>query len=321
MIISASRRTDIPAYFSEWFINRIKEKYCLVANPFNKNQISFVDLTLEKVDVIVFWTRNAQPLIQYLDFLDEKGYQYYFQFTINNYPRLYEKYTLPINKIINTFIYLSKRVGMGKVIWRYDPIVFTDDLNQKFHLKNFEYLAAQIGRYTKRVVISIVDNYFKTYRRMTKIGTNYDTEQINKPFLNDFLFTLVKIANQFDMKVESCAESKDFSELGIEHGKCIDDELIRDEFGINIKFKKDKTQRIACGCTESKDIGANDTCLMGCEYCYATTSHQLAVRNMIKHNPNYPSLTESVIPKTIDKLIEEFKSKEKMKEDQLIINF
>ncbi len=321
MIISASRRTDIPAYFSEWFVNRIKEKFCLVPNPFNTNQVSFVDLSPETVDVIVFWTRNPKPLIKHLDFLERNQYKYYFQFTVNNYPKIYEKFNPTLENVSQSFINISNKIGKGKIIWRYDPIIFTDDLTPVFHLKNFEYIAENIGEYTKRVVISIVDDYVKTNRRLNKLETNYQNDQINKPFLEEFLFKLVNIAKRYDLEVQSCAESIDLEQIGIIHGKCIDDHLIKREFGIDLTFKKDKSQRIACGCTISKDIGINDTCLMGCEYCYATNTHNISVKNKVKHNSQFPAILTFDISEKTNEIIEKFKNKELNPNAQLSMDF
>lgn len=321
MIISASRRTDIPAYFSEWFINRIKEKYCTVPNPFNLKQVSFVDLSPDAVDVIVFWTRNAQPLLKNLDILDNLGYKYYFQYTINNYPKLYEKSNPSLESAIDTFIKLSKRLGTGKVIWRYDPIIFTNDLTPQYHTNNFNTIFSKIGDYTKRIVISIVDNYNKTNRRMDSLNVNYQNDQLEKPQLLELLEKFVKVANQNGLEVQSCAEDIDLEQIGIKHGKCIDDELIKKEFNVGLKFKKDKSQRLACGCTDSKDIGMNNTCLMGCEYCYATVSNNSAIHNKKKHNPKFSSVIEHELNDKMIEQINDFKSGKIKKSTQYELKF
>jgi hypothetical protein len=309
VIISASRRTDIPAYFSDWFIKRIEEGFCTVPNPFNSNQISFVDLRLQAVTAIVFWTRNPKPLIKNLSLLDKKGYKYYFQFTINNYPRLYEKHNPGLETTVNVFQKLSERLGKGKVIWRYDPILFTDDLTIDFHISNFNNLFAELGDYTKRIVISIVDNYKKTQRRVTNLQTNYDEEQIDKPEVEKLLAYIVGLAKTKNIEVESCAEAKNFGYLGIEHGRCIDDKLLKREFSIDLTYKKDKGQRLPCGCMISRDIGMNDTCFMGCEYCYATNSHNKAVENKKKHDVSFSSLLVHEMPDEVLQKIYEFKNK------------
>ncbi|MGA7722438.1 MAG: DUF1848 domain-containing protein [Ignavibacteriaceae bacterium] len=290
MIISASRRTDIPAFYSEWFINRIEEGYCTVPNPLFKNQISVISLHPADVDVFVFWTRNPKPLFPHIDYLNELGYKYYFQFTINNYPKHYEPNNPSIDSSIKNFNYISDKLGTGKIIWRYDPILLTKDLTADFHLKNFTFISNMLRGKTHRVVISIVDDYKKTLRHLNKINVDYQPNQTENREYEYLLKSIVGISTSNGMKVESCAEAKNYAYLGIEHGKCIDDQLILKEFGIDLKYKKDKTQRPACGCIDSRDIGANDSCLMGCVYCYATFEHENAIQNFKSHDPKFPAL-------------------------------
>ena len=299
MIISASRRTDIPAFYSEWFMNRIREGFCTVPNPFNSKQISVVDLSPQNVEAIVFWTRNPKPLLKYLTQLDASGYKYYFQFTINNYPKIYEKHNPSVINSISTFKELSDKIGNGKVIWRYDPILLTDDLTIDFHLNNFESISGKLKGFTKRVVISIVDDYKKTVRRLTKLNVNYREKQEERPDIEVLLKGIVEISHSNNMEVQSCAEAKNYGYLGIKPGKCVDDDILCREFGIDLNYKKDKSQRLACGCTVSKDIGMNDTCLMGCEYCYAVVSHEKAVKNKKKHDPSFSSLMKHEIPEDV----------------------
>lgn len=319
MIISASRRTDIPFYFADWFYNRIEEGFCTVPNPFNAEQTYLVDLMPEKVTAIVFWTRNAYPLMKKLSLIDAKSYKYYFQFTINNYPKHYEPHNSSVKTSIRCFKELSDKLGPGKVVWRYDPIFFTDDVNLDFHKENFSNICNKLKGYTKRLVISIVDDYKKTLRRLTKLKTNYEEGQTEKPQTEELLKFIVEKANKCSMQVESCAEEKDFAHLGIIHGRCIDDRLLREEFGIDLTYKKDKNQRLSCGCMISKDIGVNNTCLMGCEYCYATTSHKAAVNNRKKHDPNFSSLIVHKLSERIEEQIYNFKWQKKYKDQQLVL--
>lgn len=319
MIISASRRTDIPAYYSKWFLNRIREGYCTVPNPFNFEQVQLVDLTPEAVTAIVFWTRNATPILKDLKILDDLGYKYYFQFTINNYGKTLEPYNPSLELSLNSFKQLSEKLGIGKVIWRYDPIVFTDELTIDFHKSNFSKIFNELKNYTKKIVISIIDDYKKTLSRLRKIQVNYTEKQENIPQVEELLKYIVDRAYTENIRVESCAEEKDLSYLGIEHGKCIDDRLLKEEFGIDLCYKKDKNQRLACGCMISKDIGVNNTCLMGCEYCYATSSHKAAINNRKKHNPDFSSLIEHKINDDIKLLIENLKMDKKNIKQQMTL--
>jgi len=319
MIISASRRTDIPAFYSEWFMNRIREGYCTVPNPFNSKQISVIELSPKNVEAIVFWTRNPRPLLEHLKHLDELGYNYYFQFTINNYPKIYEKHNPSVISAISIFKELSNRIGIGKVIWRYDPILLTNDLTVDFHSNNFKSIAEELKGFTKRVVISIVDDYKKTVRRLTKLDVNFQEKQEERPDIEELLKTIVGIAHSNDMEVQSCAEAKNYGYLGIQPGKCIDDDILLREFGIDLTYKKDKSQRLACGCMVSRDIGMNDTCLMGCEYCYAVTGHERAVNNKKKHDPKFPSLIKHEIPEETLKKIQAVKQQMNFTEQQIAL--
>lgn len=290
MIISASRRTDIPAYYSKWFFNRIEAEYCTVPNPFNPNQISHVELTSSAVDAIVFWTRNPYPMIESLNILDQKNFNYYFQYTINNFSKVLEPYAPNIDSALKTFKSLSKIIGSGRVVWRYDPIIITDTMGCNFHINNFRNLVKELKGFTKRVVISIVDDYQKTLRRVGLVEPSYQTSLDQDVQIYDLLKILAGIADENEIEIQSCAEKIDFTNLGIKPGKCIDDKLLEHEFGIELNLKKDKSQRKECGCIISKDIGMNNTCLIGCEYCYATISQSVALKNFKAHNPKSPSL-------------------------------
>ena len=169
MIISASRRTDIPAFYAKWMVRRLREGYCTVPNQWNRNQISKIALGPEDVDAIVFWTRNPRPLMAFLEELDSRGYRYYFQYTILGYPREIEPGTPSLTTAVETFCELSERLGPGRVIWRYDPIVFTGLTTPAFHRENFQRLAESLANRTRRVVVSIVDSYRKTESRMREL--------------------------------------------------------------------------------------------------------------------------------------------------------
>lgn len=291
MIISASRRTDIPAFYADWFMNRISEGYVLLKNPFNAHQVRRVSLLPHEVDLIVFWTRNAEKLMPRLAELDDQGFRYYFQYTINAYPRTIDKSVPNPWRSIKTFTKLSDMIGPKKVVWRYDPILVSNLSSIDEHKRVFEKIARALSGYTERVVISFVDIYKKTAANVGRIPgisvaqdfTNSEAALVLAAYLSD-------VANQCGMSIQSCAEEIDLQEQGIKHGKCVDDVLIRDVFSITVSGKKDKGQRLPCGCVESVDIGQYNTCLHGCQYCYATTNQSLALRNFDQHNPQSPFL-------------------------------
>lgn len=289
MILSVSRRTDIPNYYSEWFLNRIKEGYLYVRNPMNIHQVSKIDISPEIVDCIVFWTKNPEPMLDKLEQLND--YKYYFQFTLTGYGKDMES-GLPHkkDKMIPIFKRLSEMIGKEKVIWRYDPIVITETYSEEYHLKAFQDIASSLNGYCKRVVISFVDLYAKTKKNMKDIQT-IDKKQSE---LITFSKKLAEIAVSNGMEIETCAELIDLSSCGIKHSSCIDKKLIENIIGCPIKVEKDKNQREECGCVESVEIGAYNTCLNGCKYCYANYSEERVKANRALYDVHSPILCSKI---------------------------
>lgn len=310
MILSVSRRTDIPNYYTEWFMNRIKEGYLYVRNPMNAHQISKIILSPEVVDCIVFWTKNPEPLLQRLDELN--AYQYYFQFTLTGYGNDIEL-NVPHKKdyMIPTFQKLSRKIGKQKVIWRYDPIIFTDRYTPEYHLKAFKQIAKELHGYTSKCVISFVDLYTKNQKNMKELNSYYLSEKE----LLKFGKQIALIAKDNDIKVATCAEIVDLSSCGIEHNCCIDKELIEEIIGCKIQADKDKNQRKECGCVESIEIGTYNTCKNGCLYCYANHSQESVFQNCKLYDADSPLLCGKI---TEDDKITERKVKS-VKEKQLTI--
>ncbi len=294
MIISASRRTDIPGFYAEWFMNRIRAGYCTVPNPFNLGQVSRVPLTPEDVDVIVFWTRYPRPLFRHLRQLESWGYHYYFQVTLMDNPRVIDTKGPALEASLRAFQELADHVGPDRVIWRYDPIVFTPKTEATFHLQTYERIARRLKGHTRRSVISVVDVYRKSRHRLRELAAKgYEVLDHRKEARDRYgalMRAIAEIADASSMEVMSCAEKDDLHTYGIRAGKCVDDELIARVFGIAVPGKKDPAQRKACGCVASKDIGMYDTCLFGCEYCYATKGLAQARMNRRAHDPESPSL-------------------------------
>jgi hypothetical protein len=291
MIISASRRTDIPAFYAEWIVRRLREGYCTVANPYNRNQVTWISLKPEDVDAIVFWTRNPRPLMRYLDELDSRGYRYYFQFTILGYPREIDAHSPPAATAVEAFRELAGRLGPSRMIWRYDPIVFTGLTPPAFHQENFRRLAESLRGHTRRVVVSIVDIYRKIEKRLKKLeGTPAALSPCDVAEFGPLMQRLAELAGENGMEIVSCAEEVDLRPFGILPGKCVDDRVIAEAFGIEVTGTKDPTQRKACGCVVSRDIGMYESCLFGCRYCYATKSFDQAKVNYDSHDLESPSL-------------------------------
>jgi hypothetical protein len=255
MIISASRRTDIPAFYAEWFINRLRAGYCTVPNPFNPEQVSQVSLKPEDVDVIVFWTRNPRPLIPHLAELDERGYRYYFQYPLLNNPPPLDPKSPPLETSLKTFQGLARHAGPERVIWRYDPIVFTTLTSADFHQEAYTQIAKALRGYTHRSVISLMDLYPKTKKRLSGMAERgaelLPASYTSEAWFPELMQGLVQIATDNAMEIVSCAEEIDLAPYGVRPGKCVDDEYIQRVFGIDVTHAKDPSQRRACGCVVS----------------------------------------------------------------------
>lgn len=287
MILSVSRRTDIPALYSKWFMERVKHGFVYVKNPFNAKQISRVNIRPDVVDCIVFWTRNPKPIIENLNELDALGYNYYFQFTITPYHEDLEKNNPNKKRVIETFMQLSKKIGREKVILRYDPILLTERYSIDFHKKAFGILCDKLHNYTEKVIISFLDDYRKVSRNMK----DFNLEEIDNTEMIKISKALVEIGNKYNLPIETCAEAIDLEEIGVNHAKCIDGELIERISGYTI-INKDKldANREYCGCMKCIDIGQYDSCIHDCLYCYANVNKEKARLNYKNHNPKSPLL-------------------------------
>lgn len=305
MVISVSRRTDIPAFYSEWFLNRIKEEYVDVINPFNTKQANRISLKKEDVDCFVFWTKNPKPLLSRINELD--GYNYYFQYTVNSYGKDMEPNVPSKSKeLIDTFIELSNRIGKEKVIWRYDPIVLTDKYDINWHIKYFGELAERLHQYTTKCVISFVDLYVKTKRNTKELNI----AEITETDMDYIAMKFSEICKKYNLELATCCEKIDLEKYGIIHNSCIDGKLIEKLFNIKVDNQRDN-QRMDCGCIKCHDIGAYNTCLHKCKYCYATFNNDLVDKNIKKHNPN-----SSLLIGVLDDKIKVYPTNEKCKEKE-----
>lgn len=297
MIISASRRTDIPAFYSSWFMNRIREGFLCTRNPFNAHQIQRVSLSSADVEAIVFWTRNPKQLMPHLGELKDLGHHCCFLFTITGYPRSLEKKVPRPQDAIEIFTNLSKQIGPEKVVWRYDPVLISSLVTFEDHKRIFGKISSALGGHTNRVIISFADIYKKVKSNLDKFA------KVNSVVVSDLtkdMDSLLELSHYFaitaeanGMQIQSCAEEINLDAVGISHGKCIDDIWLNQIFQIRFPNAKDKGQRDECGCIKSTDIGMYNTCLHGCEYCYATYSEASVSKNMLKHDPHSPFLIGS----------------------------
>jgi len=290
MIVSASRRTDIPAFYSDWFINRLREGFVYVRNPFNIKQISRINLSPTHVELIVFWTKNPSPLIHFLDEIKSRGFNFYFQFTLTGYDKNIEKNLPEKLEVLHTFKELSTLIGKEKIIWRYDPIIISNEITKDYHIDKYSHIASQLNGFTDKCIISFLDMYKKCERNMKSISL----KEITVDQQVELASCIKSIAQKNNIKLETCSETIELGNIGIHHGKCIDDVLISRILGHEVSIKKDQTQRNECGCVSSVDIGAYNTCRHNCLYCYANYSNDTVAKNVKHHNVNSPLLTGKI---------------------------
>lgn len=293
VIISASRATDIPAFYSDWLIKRIKEGYVKWRNPFNGMPLY---VSFDKTRLFVFWSKNYKPLLKHLEFFDEKGYNYYFQFTLNDYDAEKLEPNVPnVESRIETFVRLSEQVGKEKVVWRFDPLILTDRIGVNELLKKIERIGNQLKGHTDKLVFSFADIglYKKVQNNLFKNSIPY--REFSEPTMHEFAAALQKLNENWHFTLATCAEHISLDKYDIVHNKCIDDDLIIKLFPKDkalMEFlggtNKDTGQRKYCGCIASKDIGEYNTCPHLCEYCYANASKGVALKNwqLHKQNPN-----------------------------------
>ena len=320
IIVSASRSTDIPAFYADWFFHRLKVGYSAWTNPFNGVK-SFV--SYQNTRFIVFWSKNPKPLLKHLDELKEKNISCYIQYTLNDYVlEGLEKGVPCLEERIDTFKQLVDRLGKGRVIWRFDPLILTDQISMDDLLKKIENIGNQLQGYTEKLVFSYAD--IALYR---KVKTNLDKSHVcyqewTTQQMEEFAKRLSDLNQRWQYKLATCGEKIDIEQYGIQHNRCVDDDLmirfahqdkkLMDFLGVEIKTvenslfgaepiprnaimlsetkyalkkkdNRDKGQRQFCGCMVSKDIGEYNTCPHLCEYCYANASKKKAVENFNRH--------------------------------------
>lgn len=299
VIVSASRSTDIPAFYADWFLERLKAGYCNWTNPFNREvfRVSFED-----VRMIVFWSKNPKPMIGRLDDLEGMGFcNYYFQFTLNDYVcEGLEPNVPPVEDRLETFKALAKRIGKERVIWRYDPLILSGDLSVDVLLERIARIGKELRGSTEKLVFSFAD--VQAYRKVVKNLGETTCREFTTAEKIEFAKGLCEINLDLGLEMATCAEDIDLSAYGIKHNKCVDDDLMMRLFNTDSKLmefigaeydmldgwsikksKKDKGQRKACGCVISKDIGMYNTCPHLCKYCYANSSEDVVLCNYKKH--------------------------------------
>lgn len=306
VIVSASRSTDIPAFYGDWFMERLRVGHVKWKSPFGGNPIY---VSFAKTLVVVFWSKNPAPFFPHLDTLDRLGYRYYFLFTLNNYDAEgLEPNVPPVDDRIETFIRLSQRIGKGRVVWRFDPLVLSDKISVADLLEKVRYIGDRIAPFTERLVFSFVEieKYAKVQRNLKTGGCNGVREFTDKE-VAEFCTTLASLNKKWGLSLSACAEPRDLSLYGINRGQCISHVLLVKEFGddqalmdflhpsaqqtltgsgIGMDLSRrlnDPGQRSTCQCIVSKDIGQYSTCPHLCTYCYANSSPAFVRRNYAQY--------------------------------------
>ena len=282
MIINTGQRTDIPAFYAEWFANRLREGYVCVRNPYNPKQVSKYQLNSEVVDVIGFCTKNPAPMFPYMDLLKEYG-QYWFV-TITPYGKDIEPNVPDKHQLLRAFRQLSELVGTDAIAWRYDPIFLNDRYTVEYHLRAFEKMAAELEGYTSTVVISFIDLYQKVKRNFPKVR---QVDEDNKRLLGK---ELIERAGRHRMVVKPCAEGTMLAEVGADCSGCMTVATYEKAIHKKLIVPPKKPNRTECACYLACDIGAYDTCGHLCRYCYANNEIEMVKKNLSAHDPNSPFL-------------------------------
>jgi len=317
MIISASRRTDIPAFYGEWLIRRLREGFVIVPNPFNPSHLTLQSLFPEDVEAIVFWTKNPQPFLSYLPEIDRLGFRnrYFFLFTLNPYQdTVFEPNLPPLTERIHTLYHLADLIGRERIVWRYDPIIFSKGkhpMDSVYHRRVFHQLLKEIHPSVNKVIVSFLDFYRKNrwYFRIMKQKGIVDVVEPSQDDIADLSEFMVDLTAQYGIDVYGCSEKKEYFDImnykGIKAGRCIhagDLEKILPKGKLpKALHKKDPGQRETCGCTISKDIGVYHTCFYQCGYCYATDPHRVIRLNHLDNPSLYPKLDQNTVSRLLEK--------------------
>jgi hypothetical protein len=283
MIISASYKTDIPAFYGQWFLNRLRAGYCMMRNPMNRRPIR-VALTRNAVDGVVFWTKNFRPFMKVIDDFAAFKLPFIVQYTINGYPQSLENNVVDWERSIETAQTLRDRFGSRCVVWRYDTIVFSEQTPEDFHIENFARIADALRGVTDEVVISFMQLYRKTSRNMNSMATTNNNPWWD-PSVNEkreLALRLHEIAAKRGITLSICSQPEIVSVQPA--SKCIDAGRLSDVIGSAIRART-LGNRPGCECAASRDIGDYDTCPHGCVYCYAVRSNELAIQRFRSHDP------------------------------------
>lgn len=289
MIINTGGRTDTVQYYSEWLLNRFSEGFVLSRNPLFPNKVTRYELTPDKVDCVVFCSKNYKPILSRLYEITDK-FNTYFHYTITAYGKDIEPGVPSIDESMETLTELSKQVGKQRVAWRYDPVLLTEKYTVETHLQTFEHMAKTLAPYIDRCIFSSVEMYKKLEINMPELI----------PLLAEDMEALAQglgsIAEKYGIHIQTCGTNEDFTRYGIHSSGCMTLDILGGANGVLFKDRKHKGTRQGCHCIESRDIGAYDTCMNGCKYCYANKTPRKAFENYKMHDPASPLLLGQIKP-------------------------
>ncbi len=288
MIIQSGSRTDIPAFYADWFANRLKEGYVYVRNPFNMTYITKYLLHPSVVDLIAFCSKNPRPMLQYLDLL--KPYGMYWYVTITGYGKDIEPLVPEWSEVTETFKRLSEFAGIDSMGWRYDPIFLDEKYTRDFHLERFSQIAKELDGYTENCVISFVDLYQKVRKNFPEVRA---VEKEDRLYIGEHM---AKIAREHGMTLRPCSEGTELEVFGADCSGCMTKPIYEKAVHNTMDFPKVKNARTSCACYLGGDIGMYNTCRHMCRYCYANYDEKTVMNNDAAHDPNSPLLVGNVRP-------------------------
>ena len=287
MIIDTGNRTDIPAFYSKWFMNRIREGFVMVRNPYNPDQVTRYRLDPEVVDGLVFCSKNPEPMVKYLDELDK--FRMFWYVTITPYGKSIEPNVPDKHRVIEAFQRISEHVGKHAMSWRYDPIFISETYSVEYHIDAFERMAAELEGYTEQAVISFIDLFEKTKKNFPEARevAREDRLTLGKAF--------AETGRRHGITVRSCLEGTELAQFGIDVSGCMSQEVIEHALGEKLDVPNSRHIR-ECNCFMGNDIGAYNSCAHFCKYCYANYDRKAVRENMKRHDPGSPFLIGNSMP-------------------------
>lgn len=289
MILNTGGRTDTVQYYTEWLLRRFEEGYVLTRNPLFPSKVQRYELSPDKVDCVVFCSKNYRPILPRLREITD-SFPTYFHYTITAYGKDIEPGVPSIKESMETLIDLSRLVGKQRIAWRYDPVLLTKKYTIERHLETFEEMAGVLAPYIDRCIFSFVEMYKKLETNMPELIP------LSQEDMNTLAKGLGSIAQKYRIHIQTCGTNGDYTPYGIHSSGCMTLDILGNANGIVFKNLKHKGLRQGCHCIESRDIGAYDTCLNGCKYCYANKNPKKAFENYKYHDPSSPLLLGHVKP-------------------------